>query len=101
MPDQPEERLGVKVQWVVPASLPTLFVNNATLSYDGAQFFLTFYQVVPPLDETALATIREDKQISAHAVARFVIPKDRMADIARMMFEFTAQHTPQQKQGES
>jgi len=100
MPDD-REALGVQVQWVIPDNLPTSFVNNATLSFDGAQFFLTLYQVVPPLDEARLAEIRDSKRIKAHAVARFVIPKERMPDIARMVFDFTQQSIPRQQEGEN
>ncbi|MFQ5758873.1 MAG: hypothetical protein ACE5IF_04280 [Candidatus Bathyarchaeia archaeon] len=68
----------IPLEWRIPEDLETHFATNIVISHSKGEFFLTFFEVVPPIilgDVDKLAAL---KSVPAQAVARIAIAADRM-----------------------
>jgi hypothetical protein len=80
--DKPQRGTPVRIEWQVPPDLPTHGVTNMTVNFaDAGEFFITFFEVRPPLildDEQAMQQL---ESVPARAVARVMVTADRVKSI--------------------
>jgi len=75
----------IPLEWRIPEDLETHFATNIVISHSKGEFFLTFFEVVPPIilgDAEKLAAL---ESVPARAVARIAIAADRMGDLIDAM----------------
>jgi len=72
-----ERRLPIT--FIVPEQLPVIFANHMLVSHTEDEFFLTFFQLTPPvLIEGGQLKFEDIKGAEAKAVARISISASRM-----------------------
>lgn len=87
---------AMDINWLEAAD--TAFANHLTVQFDGSSFFMTFYQIVPPLlTETNQADVAkkmsEAASIDALPVVRLAVPpKSMLMMIKAMQGQFEKVH---------
>jgi len=79
------DKVSIPLEWRVPEDLQTHFVTNVVIAHSEGEFFVTFFEVVPPVilgDVDKLAALGS---IPARAVARIAIAADRMEGVIDAM----------------
>lgn len=79
------QKVGIPLEWRVPEDLQTHFATNIVISHSEAEFFLTFFEVVPPLILGDLEKLHTLESVPAQAVARIAVAADRMEGIIDAM----------------
>ncbi len=77
--------VSVPIEWRFPDGLTTRFANNILIQSDATEFYISFFEILPP------AISQDDFEkltaIPADCVARIAIPRDRMPAFIRAMQE--------------
>lgn len=69
----------VPLRYVAPHDMKTIFSNHLLVNNTSSEFFLTFYEILPPLLlEDTQQELAKIESVEAKAVARLGIPADRM-----------------------
>jgi hypothetical protein len=71
-------KVTIPLEWRVPEDLETHFATNVVVSHSEAEFFLTFFEVVPPFILGDVEKLAALKSVQAVAVARIAVAADRM-----------------------
>lgn len=79
------QKVQIPLEWRVPEDLETHFATNVVISHSEAEFFLTFFEVVPPPVIGDVDSLRALKSVPAQAVARIAVAADRMEGIINAM----------------
>ena len=79
------QKVAIPLEWRVPEDLETHFATNVVVSHSEAEFFLTFFEVVPPFILGDVEKLAALKSVPAVAVARVAVAADRMEAIIRAM----------------
>ena len=78
-----QETISLPIEWHTPDNIVTSFVNNVVVQHDERSFFISFFEIVPPiaLGEGADEAIKAWKSIKAKCVARVAIARDQMENV--------------------
>ena len=83
--DEAVHKVAIPLEWQVPEDLKTHFATNVVVSHSEAEFFLTFFEVVPPFILGDVEKLAALKSVPAQAVARIAVAADRMEAIIDAM----------------
>ena len=72
------QKVAIPLEWQVPEDLKTHFATNMVVSSSEGEFFITFFEVVPPFILGDVEKLTALKSVPAKAVARVAIAADRM-----------------------
>lgn len=79
----------VQLLYKSPESMRFVFSNNMIVQFDGTSFFLTFYETTPPMVMGSEQEVREQiealETLPAYAVAKVVIPADKMGKFVAVL----------------
>ncbi|OQB28016.1 MAG: hypothetical protein BWY10_00820 [Chloroflexi bacterium ADurb.Bin180] len=77
----------VPIEWSGIEDLTTSFATNVVITHTESEFFITFFELVPPMLVGASASVDEIKSVRAKAVARVAVPAGRMEGFVQAMQE--------------
>ena len=82
-----EDGVYLPIVWHTPDGIISRYATNMVVQHDGHDFFLSFFEVVPPMvmGEDAENQIKELTSIKATCVSRIIIPKERMPSIVEAL----------------
>jgi hypothetical protein len=78
-------KVAIPLEWRVPEDLETHFATNVVVSHSEAEFFLTFFEMVPPFILGDVEKLAALKSVPAVAVARVAVAADRMEAVIGAM----------------
>jgi len=87
--DEARERapeIRIPLEWYVPEELPTHYATNLVIQHTEQEFFITFFELVPPitLGKTP-EEIEQVESIRARALTRVAISSGRLESFIRAM----------------
>jgi hypothetical protein len=79
-PAEEFRRIELPIEWHVPDGFVSRFANHMVIQTDGRDFFLSFFEIIPPIvvGDDADQKVKEMVSIRANCVARVIIPKERI-----------------------
>lgn len=93
--DKESDSVFLPIELHTPDAIVSRYTNHMVVQHDGRDFFLSFYEVIPPLlvgDEDERKRQAKDlKSIKANCVARIIIPKERMPSFLATLAKNLAQ----------
>lgn len=92
--------IALPIQWIGNAA-PSLFANQMIVQADETDFFLSFYEIVPPIamgdEEEQKKQLQSMSAVQARCVARIVINADRMEKFAEAIQSTVTRHKEKQE----
>ena len=88
------ETYAVKVNFRIPARMPSVYAHSMTLQVAENEAILNFYEVMPPLligeQQAEMLADLQETGLNAECVARVTIAKANLPKFADMINEFVA-----------
>ena len=78
--------IQIPLKWYVPEELPTHYATNLVIQHTEHEFFITFFELVPPI--TLGKTLEEVEQIEAvcaRALTRVAVSPERLEKFIQAM----------------
>jgi len=96
----------LKMEYSFPESQQGIFANNLIVQHDDSSFYLSFFQVFPPVIMGSPDEMRQKasslESVTADCVARIVIPATQMEAFSNALAEnlsnYQLRHSPSQSQ---
>jgi hypothetical protein len=87
------QELRIPLEWCVPEELPTHYATNLVIQYTEHEFFITFFELVPPimLGKTP-EEIEQIESVRARALTRVAVAPDRLEEFIRVMKDNLAKY---------
>ncbi len=78
--------IRIPLEWYVPEELPTYYATNLVIQHTEHEFFITFFELVPPitLGKTP-EEIERLQSVRARALARVAVSPDRLEEFIQVM----------------
>ena len=88
-----EGKIELRVDFPPSPDVMPVYANHVTAQFLGSEFVISFYAAFPPMLSPDEARKSEIINVEAKCVARLVISRERMPDIARALSENVSQAT--------
>ena len=76
----------IRLDWHVPEDLPTKAVSNVVITHtEEGEFFITYFEVVPPVLLGDSERFEAIDSVRAKAVARIMVVADRMPGMIKAL----------------
>ena len=91
------EAVRLLIDWHVPEGLTTTFANHSIIQRDGDEYFISFFELTPPLiigtDEERRAALNELGSVRATCVSRIALSKDAFIAFTKAIEKNNAEAT--------
>jgi hypothetical protein len=83
----------IPLEWYVPEELPTYYATNLVIQHTRHEFFITFFEVVPPimLGKTP-EEIERIESVRARALTRVAVSPERLEEFIQVMQDNLAKY---------
>jgi len=71
-------KVEIPLEWQISGDLETRFANNLVVAHSESEFYLTFFETVPPITLGDPARLAALESVTAKAVARIAVAAGRM-----------------------
>jgi len=88
-----EGKIELRVDFPPSPDVMPVYANHVTAQFLGSEFVISFYAAFPPMLSPDEARKSEVINVEAKCVARLVISRDRMPDIASVLSENVSRAT--------
>jgi len=80
--ETPLKRVGIPIRWAVPPDEVSLPVTNVVVQHDDHEFFISFFEILPPLvfgkGEVAQRQLEGIKEVEARFLTRVKVTAGRL-----------------------
>lgn len=90
---EPIEEIRIPLEWCVPEELPTHYATNLVIQHTEHEFFITFFELVPPitLGKTP-EEITRIESVRARALTRVAVSPERLEEFIQVMQDNLARY---------
>lgn len=90
---KPAEEIRIPLEWYIPEELPTHYATNLVIQHTEHEFFITFFELVPPitLGKTP-EEIERIESVRARALTRVAVSPERLEEFIRVMQDNLAKY---------
>jgi len=101
--DADSEGILIPIEYDVPQGLSSRFANYMTIQQDGHEFYLSFFEITPPLalgtPEQRREQLKELGSVKGTCVARIVFSAERMPGIVEVLHEQVEKYKSRKEEG--
>lgn len=89
----PVQEIRIPLEWHVPEELPTHYATNLVIQHTEHEFFITFFELVPPitLGKTP-EEITRIESVRARALTRVAVSPKRLEEFIQVMQDNLAKY---------